>query len=64
MTRFLRPLNSISAISERWDGDNGDNVQWNSTDLHRLPKKKKSASNWIPTHARKREEMIMWIWVK
>ena len=48
-------LNSISAISEWWDGDNGDNVQWNSiyTGFHTLKKK-----------ARKHEEMIMGIWVK
>ena len=27
---FLRPFKQYSAISERWDGDYGDNVQWNS----------------------------------
>ena len=44
------------------DGDNGDKVQQNSiyTGFH----KKNSVSNRIRTHARKREEMIMWIWVK
>ena len=59
---FCALLISISIISERWDGDYGDNVQWNSISLgfH----KKNSASNRIRTQARKREEMIMWIWVK
>ena len=62
MTQFLRLLNSISVISERWDGDNGDNVQWNSiyTGFH----KKNSAFSWIRTQAREIEEMIKWIWVK
>ena len=59
---FCILLNSISAISERWDGDNGDNVQWNSiyTGFH----KKNFASNRIRTQARRREDTMMWIWVK
>ena len=62
MTRLLHPFNSISAISERWGGDYGDNVQWNS--IYTGFYKKHFASNWIQTQARKREDMIMWIWVK
>ena len=55
----ITTLNSISAISERWDGDN---VQWNSiyTGFH----KKNSASNRIGIQARKREDIIMCIRMK
>ena len=58
MTRFLRPFKQYF----RRDGDNGDNVQWNS--ITQASIEKNSASNRIRTQARKREEMFMWIWVK